>query len=413
MSEYLPPDALTEILTRLPLKIILQCTIICKSWYSLITSPNFINAHFILSNSRKETRLLIRESVEKSRKEKYSVHWDNDAFDEYAKFSFPYSSMLTGELRIVGTCNGLVCLSDDRFGFVRTMYLWNPSIRKFVTLPNPDITYMSHGVYSNSFGFGFDAATNDYKIVRIVYIEKGVFSDRLEVELYELGTGSWRRITGGNFPYVILHCSPQAFLNAVVHWFGYDRAQGGDLLIVTFHMRNEALGVLKFPLSVQFEKDWEIRLGLGVYGESLSLIHKPRNDDSCNIWMMKDYGIAESWTKQFTINLTKFDLWRPSYFRENGDILLVKSNGYLHLGFGCGGNLLSYDPRSKQIKNVDGQTVVSSVGPYMECLVLIESLNRVSGRHQNFFGSVTSKGALLLPKLTLDSTSRFTLLLSQ
>ncbi|KAM7493541.1 hypothetical protein LguiB_028150 [Lonicera macranthoides] len=161
-------------------------------------------------------------------------------------------------------------------------------------------------------------------------------------------------------------------------------------------MRNEALGVMMGPLCVRAMMDWDTRLQ--VYGESLSFMHKPINDGSCNIWVMKEYGVAESWTKQFTIDLSKVDSWRPSYFRENGNTFLVTYGGYLHSGFGDGGNLLCYDPKSKQIKKVEGKEVVSFVGTYRESLVLLKGLNGVLAKHGNFGVAVTSGGTSLLPR---------------
>ncbi|KAM7503279.1 hypothetical protein LguiB_002183 [Lonicera macranthoides] len=286
MSDYVAPDVWTEILTRLQLKNILQCTVVCKSWYSLITSPNFIATHLNRTIAKNERRLLIRESVEKAGKEHYSAHWDNKVtFDEYAKFDFNYSSN-SGYLRIVGSSNGLVLFSDDRVCGTRIMYLWNPSIRKSVILPQPTVSYMSHGAFMHALGFGFHA--NDYKIVRVVHLlQVPGYSTNVPpplVELYELSTGSWRRITAGEFPYVINECASQAFLNGVVHWFGFnpDDCKGRiSHLIVSFNLRNEALGALMVPACVQ--QDWDCHMRVAVYGESLSLIHKPSNENSCNI----------------------------------------------------------------------------------------------------------------------------------
>lgn len=168
---------------------------------------------------------MIRESAEKagtgidydqSGKEHFSVHWDNETFDEYAKFDFPYSSF-NGYLRMVDSCNGLVLFSDDRVCGSKTMYLWNPSIRKFVTLPRPIVTYLSHGAYMYTIGFGFHA--NDYKVVRVVHLlpeeQGGGIKVPPEVEIYEHSTGSWRRISVGEFHGVVYECGPQAFLNGV------------------------------------------------------------------------------------------------------------------------------------------------------------------------------------------------------
>ncbi|KAM7503037.1 hypothetical protein LguiB_001941 [Lonicera macranthoides] len=306
MWDYLPPDVWIEILTRLPIKNILQCTLICKSWYALITCPNFINTHLNRSITKKETRLMIRDSVEKTGfdqfgKEHYSVYWDNQTFDEYAEFIFPYSS-ISGVLRIVGSCNGLVLFSDDKLGDTLFTFLWNPSIQKFITLPYPSINYISHGASIHSLGFGFDAATNDYKVVRVVHLLPGLnIKVPPEVELYELSTGSWRRISAGDFPCVVKESTPQAFLNGAVHWLGYNPNNGeGNIshLIVLFDMKNEALCDMMVPASVQHDWDWDWHsdMRVAVHAELLSLIHKPSDEDSCNIWVMKEYGVAESWT---------------------------------------------------------------------------------------------------------------------
>ncbi|KAM7497707.1 hypothetical protein LguiA_022121 [Lonicera macranthoides] len=395
MSDYLPQDALIDILTRLPLKNIVQCITVCKSWYALITSPNFRNTHLNLSISKKESRLLIRESVEKARtgidnvqsgKEYFSVHWDDETFDGYAKFDFPYSSF-TGYLRIVGSCNGLVLFSDDRVCGTKTLYLWNPSIRKFVTLPRPIVTSSSHGAYMHTVGFGFHA--NDYKVVRVVHLLREEQGGRItvppEVEIYELSTGSWRTISVGKFSCVILQCGPQAFLNGVVHWFGTIRNKGKrktSQLIVSFDMKNEQLGSMMLPACAEHYWDWEMRVA--VYGDLLSLIHKPKDEVSCYIWVMKEYGVEKSWSKQFTIDLKQVNFAREYFFRENGDILMAPSRGSTPYYY-ADGNLISYDPNSKQIKRlrVHEKIGLFYVVTYMESLALLEGLNGGLRRHED------------------------------
>nr|XP_017216364.1 PREDICTED: putative F-box/kelch-repeat protein At3g17570 [Daucus carota subsp. sativus] len=39
-------DLLTEVLSRLPVKYLLRCKAVSKSWYSLISNPSFIKAHY-------------------------------------------------------------------------------------------------------------------------------------------------------------------------------------------------------------------------------------------------------------------------------------------------------------------------------------------------------------------------------
>lgn len=94
--------------------------------------------------------------------------------------------------RIIGSCNGLVCITDDQFSYAHDTILWNPSIRKYVPLPKPRITVFKHGKFEHVMGFGFDPKSNDYKVVRIVYLEP---SKKFEIDIYRLSSGTWEDIS--------------------------------------------------------------------------------------------------------------------------------------------------------------------------------------------------------------------------
>lgn len=59
--------------------------------------------------------------------EHYSVRFDNNnAFDENAKPELPFKSSVFC-FRIVGNCNGLLCLFDEMCGnHLDNLLLWNP-----------------------------------------------------------------------------------------------------------------------------------------------------------------------------------------------------------------------------------------------------------------------------------------------
>ncbi|KAI8008747.1 F-box/kelch-repeat protein [Camellia lanceoleosa] len=129
MSDYLPEEVLIEILSRLPVKSLLRFTCVSKPWRSLITSPSFINTHLNKSTNNTLTHLLLlRYTCLNPNQEHYSLHFDNKTFNRYAQFISPFKTHFY--FRVVGTCNGLVCLSDDRFGDKHNIILWNPMIRK-------------------------------------------------------------------------------------------------------------------------------------------------------------------------------------------------------------------------------------------------------------------------------------------
>jgi hypothetical protein len=98
-------------------------------------------------------------------------------------------------------------------------------------------------------------------------------------------------------------------VNGASHWVGnHKRDMASDspkVVIVLFHMCDEEFRVMKLPdhlisLYVNY-------VFLKVSGGLLSLMEY--NNLSCNIWLMKEYGVIESWTKQFTIDLDFGCVW--------------------------------------------------------------------------------------------------------
>ncbi|KAM7503289.1 hypothetical protein LguiB_002193 [Lonicera macranthoides] len=388
MSDYLPPEVMNEIITRLPVKTLLRCTSVCKSWYSLITSPNFITTH--LNRNNNGNQIFVRYFIADDNltgKYQYSVHLDNDTFDKLETFEFP----LPGCFRIFGSCNGLICLSSDD-----CMILWNPCIRKYVTLPTPIVTYESHGLFQQSIGFGYNSASNDYRVVRVVYLRPDGFTvlPGAKVELYELSTGCWRNINAGDLSYIVNERDPQALFHGVVHWTGVE-GDGFHNLIVSFNMETEGFGAMMVPPSLQ-QVQREYILRVAVFRDSLSLMHLKVSwgDRNCCMWVMNEYGIAKSWSKQFTIDLNMGFLNGPFGFRENGDVLVatLHENGL--------GDLGSYDPKSKQIKNLGicGRAYAIPKDTYAESLVLVKGLSDVLGRLESSCDAVALEGASILPK---------------
>ncbi|CAL5406742.1 unnamed protein product [Camellia sinensis] len=211
MSDYLPEEVwIRNILTTLSIKTLLRCRSVCKSWYSRITSPSFISAHLNRNKQEDPPLLLLRHCSERPRKEHFSIHHDNPTLDDYAELDFPFHSV-NWYFRIVGSCNGVVCLSNDHVCYVRTIILWNPSIRKSFNLPRPNVVFQTHGPFMHSIGFGFDLTNHECKVVRVTYVEDddGHHTVPPEVELYSLSRGCWQSISDCGVQSIIPEQSPQ------------------------------------------------------------------------------------------------------------------------------------------------------------------------------------------------------------
>ncbi|XP_065632119.1 putative F-box protein At4g21240 [Quercus suber] len=229
MSDYLPEEVVLEILHRLPVKSLIRFRCVSKSWNSQITSSAFIDSHLTrsLSLPSNSNKLIVGHCVDNLGVEHYKLIDDNnDSFDQIQNIEFPLTSCRIQQFMLIGSANGLFSLHEQE-----RYILWNPSIRKFITLPKPCITVKAHGSYIGFCcqAFGFDPRTNDYKVVRIAFPCRINMSTLIEV--YSLNEGCWR-ITSASFPLGITITDwrhPATSLNGAVHFAAeYEYKPGGD-----------------------------------------------------------------------------------------------------------------------------------------------------------------------------------------
>ncbi|WOG91450.1 hypothetical protein DCAR_0310699 [Daucus carota subsp. sativus] len=185
-AEMLTEDLITDILVRLPVKSLLRCKSVSKPWFSLISSPNF-------------TKYQLKHTLSKPGADRTLILKIDDDFISLlslnppqlnAPFAFPYT---IGHFRIVGSCNGIVCVSAPRtfcyFPWYRRthdIYLWNPATRQSKLIP-PNIR---DDIPSRAVGFGFDSVHNDYKVMRVA----SSFAEPFSAEVYSANADVWRKL---------------------------------------------------------------------------------------------------------------------------------------------------------------------------------------------------------------------------
>ncbi|KAI8558442.1 hypothetical protein RHMOL_Rhmol04G0094000 [Rhododendron molle] len=171
-------------------------------------------------------------------------------------------------------------------------------------------------------GFGAHPTTHEYMLVCILFekadIEQGKFPSK--VELYTQGTGSWRSIASVGHPH--FDCV-QAFVNGAIHWIAFDGR------VVLFNMGSLAFSQMMMPAALASESP--LCLSIMSYGESLAVLcYGQPEDGSCGMWVMKEYGVAESWAKLYNINHPGV-LHQIAGFWKNGEVLLLMSDNYKRL----------------------------------------------------------------------------------
>ncbi|KAH0995119.1 hypothetical protein GBA52_018983 [Prunus armeniaca] len=252
-DNYIPEEVIHDILLRLPSKSLLKCTTVCKSWRSLIRSSAFIHTHLshaiIKSNNQNDDAQLLLLVFQCN---SVIALGSQPFISEYSKLVNPFVAYneLQGRpkdnldlrvrtVKVVETCNGLVCLHHRL-----TTLIWNPRIRKFVILPQGTVSASQYD--PRSYSFGYDSRTDDCKVLRFVR-ERRV---SCAVELCSLARGSWRSVVTPNFVDEMLPSTmfgpviEPAFVNGAMHWI-QDRVD--ENVILSFDLSTESFGKILLP----------------------------------------------------------------------------------------------------------------------------------------------------------------------
>nr|XP_004294894.2 PREDICTED: F-box protein CPR30-like isoform X2 [Fragaria vesca subsp. vesca] len=335
MSDYLPQEVITNILLRLPIKSLVICTSVCKSWGSMITNSSFIQAHLshrINFNNLHGTHLLLLHGV---------------------------------------SCQNYDDLSRLGYNFM----IWNPSIRKSVILPKPGLRYETFGGYNACHGFAFDAIIKDYKVVRIVEEEP---RDQTFVEVYSLAAGSWSDSRLVDPQCGINIGSPQAFVNGALHWDAHRfRSSSYRYFILAFDVSSELFREMMLPKSLDPNLASFLSLQLSVSGDGKSLamfVRDSTRSSFLDIWVMKEYSVQESWTKLYSIypQDPADSLLRPLCFRKSGEVVLeIYRRRYGEIKTGI--ELFSLDLVSGQLEPLGiSRYHYHTMDPYHESIVLLD-----------------------------------------
>ncbi|XP_058217650.1 F-box protein At3g07870-like [Rhododendron vialii] len=252
--------------------------------------------------------------------------------------------------------NGLLCLLfytfnsyGDPLVLCYRACLCNPLTGENDFLPDPGVPrFRKSGdkervFVDSTFGFGDNASTREYKVVgfrRRIYESATNRRYKLHAKVIAMGKKGcqWSEI---DKPFLCpLHSSDIVVGNAI-HWFCKEEEEEDWLrgAILSFHLSEEKFHQLPNPDC----KISRYNSYLSVLGGCLVLTNDffVWNEVKVHIWMLKEHGVKESWTKEFVIrdnfpvSLRNYGMIRPLFHLKSGKIVIIYDDEALY----------SYDPK--------------------------------------------------------------------
>ncbi|KAM7277941.1 hypothetical protein ACFE04_005075 [Oxalis oulophora] len=317
-KDQLPAVIMSDIFCRLPVKSLLRFSCLSKQFYSEIQSPDFIKRQQTQSLKSNTNYSLIITDIVDSLLPPLVFQFLNMPVQSVDSniTSLRYDSMDTpytlpnpiGKARPVGTCNGLLCL----YSYGGDVALFNFATRERRKLPQ--VHYgLCHADYC-VYGFGYDESNDDYVVARIVQKARSRTID--EVMLYSLKANAWRKVTNVVIPFASYDRRMGVYANGKLHFVLDDETSS---MIVGFDIDFSNYRVVELPDGFGKGKS---NLIMSLLNGCLCLYP----EGAKSVWVMKEYGVKESWTKiiSFGANDAK-GFMCPVAYSFKGDKVLVQS----------------------------------------------------------------------------------------
>ncbi|GAA0159558.1 hypothetical protein LIER_38891 [Lithospermum erythrorhizon] len=316
----IPQEIVTEMLIRLPVEPLLRFRCVCKPWCALIDSQEFIKLHMKQNLESDRKLFLSGETLQ-------AIDFDTIFTDNVAEIINvdPPVRVRSIGIEVIGCCNGLVSLYGSRYNRESVIMMWNPNTRKFQELP-----CLGKCDLNTNFGFGYD-------VPEVEFLEK----DRCKL--------------GGD-------CG--VFAVGALHWVVGSSMFSPLQHIFAFDLATEKCQLVPQPECYVSE---ESHMDLAVLRGHLCLLFSFEREYA-DIWIMKDYGVKESWTKLASFvnsDLLSFGCLFPMSFSKSGKQILLNKDDE---------GLICYDPEEKSTWNVNLQGTLKK---YLQFGVCSESLVRL------------------------------------
>lgn len=359
-SIVLPPEIITEILLRLPAKSIGRFRCVSKLFCSLSSDPGFAKHHLDLTLRNDAVRSLHRKLIVSSHN-LYSLDFDSIGCEGTRDFTavelnYPlkddpsiFSEMIRNYVRehlydggsevdeddrrvmlklnaksyrrnwveIIGSSNGLVCISPGE----GAVFLYNPTTGDSKRLPEtlrPKSVEYGRDNFQ-SYGFGFDDLTDDYKVVKLV----ATSDDMLDASVYSLKADSWRRICNLNYEHNDGFYTSGVHFSGAIHWV-FTESSHNQRVVVAFDLQTEEFREMPLPNEAEDCPHRFRNFVVGSLNGCLCVVNScyEMHDD---VWVMSEYGEGKSWSRIWISLL--YRSMKPLCSTKNDEEVLLELDG--------------------------------------------------------------------------------------
>ncbi|CAK8563500.1 unnamed protein product [Lathyrus sativus] len=347
-SAILPDELMEEIFSRLSVKNLIQLKCVSKFFKTLISNPYFVKIHLKKSARTPNLALMWQNNWKDDETNFVSQSVPRLLQNQFNSFHNDPSYLLSDFVRIdrvVGSCNGLLCLIGSYSSQDEWLCFWNPAMRtksENFRLLFSDLFFRRREF---KFSFGYDILNETYKVVAfMVEIELGG-NLKSVVKVFSSGDNSWRDIQC--LPVIPLYwfdvCNNKdVYLNGTINWLAYCNHQDFNLVgvienyvILSLDLSTESYTQMTLPPG--FDKGPHVRANIVVLMNFLCFCRDLERKHFV-IWQMKEFGVQESWVQLFKISYQNFysttsDLFHtpladllPIHLCENGYTLILTNH---------------------------------------------------------------------------------------
>ncbi|CAL5012823.1 unnamed protein product [Urochloa decumbens] len=331
----LTDDVLADILSRLPIKSLCHCKLVCRRWRNLISHPEH------------------RKKLPQTLAGFFYGSYDRNGFPEWARHFInvsgaghpliePSLSFLPVYERIdmVDSCNGLLLCRGWKSTHPVTMdyVVCNPATEKWVVVPESGFSSKVKYYEVRIARLGFDPAISPHFHVfefipdDVWYMDDekmngNSFDGRIEVvAVYSSKAGIWS-FNEDHFKwgdqFAMRTDSKSVFLNGVLHLTSYYG------MILAFDVKGNGLRCIPVPTPDYDDygdiPDCGVYLSQGhLYFAAGNIYKEPHDSESeLSVWVLKDYN-SENWSLKHNVNpLHMFGEHYYSQFEDNFSVISI------------------------------------------------------------------------------------------